>query len=152
MNVILQFRIKNAVPPVTLNGLSWFYSPNTTNISDPSIIELTNLPNRTTRSQLVSSFSNNGTLFSLTVMNIVLARREGDETDSGYYFLQATNPAGTSTAFINLTVFGKKLRLYMYVGHYTMLHAYIVVRHYIIHLGYIKLCITLAAMVYITFL
>ena len=109
MNVILQFRIKNAVPPVTLNGLSWFYSPNTTNFSDPSIIELTNLQNRTTRSQLVSSFSSDGTLFKLTVINIVLARKKGDETDSGYYFLRATNPAGTSTALINLIVFGKRL-------------------------------------------
>ena len=107
-SVALQYKIKNAVPSVTLNGLRWYYSPNT-NFSDPSIIELTNLQNRTTHSQLNFSFSSDGTLFTLQVINITLGYREGDETDLGYYFLQATNLAGTSTAFINLTVFGKKL-------------------------------------------
>ena len=115
-SVTLQYKIKNAVPSVTVKGLRWFYSPNTTDFSDPFIIELTNLQSRTTHSQLNSSFSYDGTLFTLQVINIKQGHIEGNETDLGYYFLQATNIAGTSTAFINLIIFGMRLQLYVHAN------------------------------------
>ena len=109
MSVTLQFRIDHAAPPVMLSGLRGFYSATASNnISDPNVMEITNLRNRTTESRLVVSFSSDGLFFNLTVENIVQARVEGEETDAGRYFLQATNPAGVSIAFIDLIVYGKQ--------------------------------------------
>jgi len=103
MSVTLQFRIDNAVPPVMFSGLRGFYSATASNnISDPNVMEITDLSNRTTESRLVPSFSSDGLFFNLTVENIVQARVDGEETDAGRYFLQATNPAGVSSAFIDL--------------------------------------------------
>ena len=107
MNATLQFRIDNAAPPVLLSGLRWFYSDNVaSNISDVRVEEITNLTNRTSVSQFMTSFSSDGTYFNLTVVNVVEERLGGEDTDEGRYFLQATNPAGISVAFIDLVVYG----------------------------------------------
>ena len=101
----LQFRIDEAEPRVQLSGLRWFYS---NDISQEGVMEdITNLTNRTTESQLITSFSSDGLFFNLTVVNIQQARLEGEETDEGRYFLQATNPAGSSVAYVNLQVYGR---------------------------------------------
>ena len=101
----LQFMIDNAEPVVELSGLRWFYSAE---ISQSATMEdITNSTNRTTGSQLITSFSSDGRFFNLTVVNIQQQRQEGEETDQGRYFLQATNPAGTSAAYVDLEVYGK---------------------------------------------
>ena len=109
MSATLQFRIDNAVPRVVLSGLRWFYSERfADDISDDGVEEITNLTTRTTTdSELVTSFSSDGTYFNITVVNIQQDRLGGEDTDEGRYFLQATNPAGVSVDFIDLLVHGE---------------------------------------------
>ena len=107
MNATLQFRIDNADPRVLLSGLQWFYSEQLVDsISHGTVVEITNIINRTSESRLVTSFSSDGIYFNITVVNIAQERLGGEETDRGRYFLQATNPAGSSVAFIDLEVYG----------------------------------------------
>ena len=96
----LQFRIDDAEPAVELSGLRWLYSPNTSATTE----DVTNSTNRTRDSQLITSFSSDGRFFNITVVNIQQRLRE---TDGGQYFLQATNPAGSSMAYVDLKVYGK---------------------------------------------
>ena len=104
-SVTLQFRIDNAIPVVELSELRWFYS---SDISQSATMDdITNSTNRTMGSQLVTSFSDDGRFFNITVVNIQQQRQEGEETDQGRYFLQATNPAGSSMAYVDLEVYGK---------------------------------------------
>ncbi len=107
---VLSFRIDEAHPPVLTSDLRWFYTArasrsNTPNFSSIDFLEITNLRNRTSRSQL--SYSN-GSLI-LTISNIV--QMVGEETDAGRYFLLASNPAGENSNYIDLTVFGKIVSL-----------------------------------------
>ena len=107
MNATLQFRIDNADPRVLLSGLRWFYSEQRVDsLSHGTVVEITNRTNRTSESRLVTSFSSDGVYFNITVVNIAQERLGGEETDRGRYFLQATNPAGSSVAFIDLEVYG----------------------------------------------
>ena len=107
MSATLQFRIENADPQVLLSGLRWYYSRTFVNdLSHQTVVEITNETNRTSVSLLVTSFSSDGEFFNLTIENIAQDRIGGEEADAGRYFLQATNPAGTSFAFIDLEVFG----------------------------------------------
>ena len=107
MSATLQFRIENADPQVLLSGLRWYYSKAIVNdLSHQTVVEITNETNRTSVSLLVTSFSSDGEFFNLTIENIAQDRMGGEETDAGRYFLQATNPAGASFAFIDLEVFG----------------------------------------------
>ncbi len=110
-SAILPFRIDRADPPVLEGDLRWFYSP-TGDVTDPiqamgSVMEITDLTNRTSVSTLTySTFQNNE--ISLTVSNIVQAvDMQQPETDEGRYFLVASNPAGRNVAYIDLVVFGK---------------------------------------------
>ena len=102
----LQFRIDNAEPVVKLSGLRWFYSAE---LSQSATMEdITNSTNR--GSQLITSFSSDGRFFNLTIVNI---QQEGEETDQGRYFLQATNPARTSLAYVDLDVYGKPASVFL---------------------------------------
>ena len=107
-SVTLSFRIGSAAPPVLLEGLRWFYTPDLS-INDPFAgQEITNLMNRTTESRLTFSDYTNMQYINLTVSNIVQQRSGiGGETDEGRYFLVATNPAGVNFNYIDLLVFGK---------------------------------------------
>ena len=102
----LSFRIDNAAPLVLLQDLRWFYAGNFS--SDPSVRQdITNLTNRTTNSMLTFSDFANMRYINLTVSNIAQRRRGiGGETDEGRYFLTATNPAGVSSSYTDLVVFG----------------------------------------------
>ena len=108
----LQFRIDNAEPVVELSGLRWFYSAE---LSQSATMEdITNSTNR--GSQLITSFSSDGRFFNLTIVNIQQHRQEGGETDQGRYFLQATNPAGTSLAYVDFDandVYGKPASVFL---------------------------------------
>lgn len=104
----LQFRIDNAEPRVQLSGLQWFFSDDISQ-DDDGTEEITNLTTRTGVSSLMTSFSSDGVYFNITISNILQERRDGEPTDEGRYFLQATNPAGTSRAYIDLIVHGKYL-------------------------------------------
>ena len=116
MNATLQFRIDSADPRVLLSGLRWFYSEQLVNsISQQETVEeITNRTNRTSESELVTSFSSDGVYFNITVVNIAQERLGGEETDRGRYFLQATNPAGSSVAFIALEVYGTLMNCQMW--------------------------------------
>ena len=59
--------------------------------------------NRTSESTL--EFTNG--FLSLTIDNIVQARPGNPETDTGRYFLEATNEAGVDSSYIDLVLFGK---------------------------------------------
>ena len=107
-SAVLSFQIDNAAPPVSTSNIRWFYSPNL----PPSLFaegndfqEITNLMNRTSKSTL--EFTNG--FLNLTIGNIVQAR---PETDTGRYFLEATNQAGVDSSYIDLVVFGKYIRVY----------------------------------------
>ena len=107
---VLSFRIDNAAPPVSTSNIRWFYSPNqplTLFAEGNDFQEITNLMNRTSESTL--EFTNG--FLNLTIGNIVQARPENLETDTGRYFLQATNEAGVNSSFIDLVVFGKYIHL-----------------------------------------
>ena len=102
----LRFEILNDAPAVRVSNIRWFYSANFA----PSLFangyefqEITGLPNRTSKSNLVFSSDR----LSLTIGNIVQGRSEGEETDEGRYFLEATNEAGAGSSHIDVTVFGK---------------------------------------------
>ena len=107
-SVTLSFRIDSAAPPVLLQDLHWFYTPDLS-IDDPFAgQEITNLMNRTTVSTLTFSEFTDMCYINLTVSNIVQQRSGiGGETDEGRYFLVATNPAGINFNYIDLLVYGK---------------------------------------------
>ena len=110
MSATLRFRIDNADPRVMFSGLRWFYSGRFAgDISDDGVEEITNMSTRTTDSELLTSFSSDGTYFNIIVVNILQDRLGGEATDEGRYFLQATNPAGVSVDFIDLVVYGEHL-------------------------------------------
>ena len=103
---VLSFQIVNAAPPVSTSNIRWFYSPNqppTLFAEEFEFQEITNLMNRTRESTL--SFSTD--VLTLTIGNIVQARPGNPETDTGRYFLEATNEAGVDSSYIDLVVFGK---------------------------------------------
>ena len=128
----LSFRIDNAAPPVLLQGLQWFYAANFS--SDPSVRqEITNFTNRTTNSTLTFSDFLNMRYINLTVSNIAQRRTGiGGETDEGRYFLVATNPAGVSSSYIDLVVFGMYI-MYVRISslnirtHLCMMYVYVCV-------------------------
>ena len=105
-SVTLSFRIDN--PPVLLQDLRWFYTPDL-RINDPFAgQEITNLMNITTESTLTFSDFTDMQYINLTVSNIVQQREGiGGETDEGRYFLVAANPAGINFNYIDFLVYGK---------------------------------------------
>ena len=104
----LSFRIDNAVPPVLLQDLQWFYVANFHTEDLFAGEEITYLANRTTESTLTFSEFTNMCYINLTVSNIVQQRVGiGGETDEGRYFLVATNPAGVNFSYTDLLVYGK---------------------------------------------
>ena len=107
-SVTLSFRIDNAGPPVLLQDLRWFYTPDL-RINDPFAgQEITNLMNITTESTLTFSDFTDMQYINLTVSNIVQQREGiGGETDEGRYFLVAANPAGINFNYIDFLVYGK---------------------------------------------
>ena len=95
----LAFRIEEAVPPVLLQDLQWFYVADLG--SDPYAgQEITNLTTRTTGSTLTFSDFANMRYINLTIVQ--QGSTVSGETDQGRYFLVATNPAGVSSAYIDL--------------------------------------------------
>ena len=88
-----------------VNNIRWFYSADFTPLfaNGFEFEEITSLANRTSVSTLMFSSDR----LSLTIGNIVQARTEGEETDQGRYFLEATNEAGVSSSYIDVVVFGK---------------------------------------------
>ena len=98
-SVTLPFRIDEAVPPVLLQDLQWFYVADLG--SDPYAgQEITNLTTRTTGSTLTFSDFSNMRYISLTIVQ--QGSTVSGETDQGRYFLVTTNPAGVSFAYIDL--------------------------------------------------
>ena len=109
-SAVLSFRIENAAPPVSTFNIHWFYSPNqpqTLFAEGNDFQEITNLMNRTSKSIL--EFTNG--LLSLTIGNIVQARPRNPQTDTGRYFLEASNEAGVGSSYIDLVVLGKCIHL-----------------------------------------
>ena len=102
--VILSFNITRAIPLVLVQDIQWVYSPgfSETPFGGVGDIDITNLTNRTEK----SNYTFSSDLLSLTIRNIAQARREGEPTDRGRYFLVATNPAGNGTSYIDLLVAG----------------------------------------------
>ena len=99
--VSLTFMISRATPPVQTNNIMWFYSPDFSqtpcNGMTQDIIDMSNRISG-------SSFTFSNDRFSLAISNIVQARRVGEDTDEGRYFLVATNPAGGGFSYIDLVL------------------------------------------------
>ena len=109
-SAVLSFRIDNAAPPVSTSNIRWFYSPNqpqTLFAEGNDFQEITNLMNRTSKSTL--EFTND--FINLTIDNIVQARPGNTKTDTGRYFLEATNEAGMDSSYMDLVVFGKYIHV-----------------------------------------
>ena len=98
----LSFVITRATPPVETDDIMWFYSRNFS--STPYTAEdITNLANRINGSTYMYSDDR----LSLTISNIVQARRIDQPTDEGRYFLVAVNPAGVAFNYIDVVVNGQ---------------------------------------------
>ena len=104
----LSFRIDNAAPPVMVNNIRWFYSSDFAPSFDFDGSEITDLMKRP---GLASAYSFSNDRLMLNITNIVQARRLGEPTDAGRYFLVATNEAGVSYSYIDLIVFGEFILL-----------------------------------------
>ena len=107
-STVLSFQINNACPPVVISNIHWFYSPNqppTLHAAGFNFQEITHLTNRTMESTLTLSSDR----LWLTIQNLVAIQPNDTETDSGRYFLQAMNEAGTDSSYIDLIVFGKNM-------------------------------------------
>ena len=105
-SAVLSFQVNNAYPPVVILNIRWFYSPNqppTLHAVGFHFQEITHLSNRTMESTLTLSSDR----LWLTIQNLVAVQPNDTETDSGRYFLQAMNEAGTDSSYIDLIVFGK---------------------------------------------
>ena len=102
--VNLTFTITRAIPSVMVGDIRWIYSPDfsETPFDRDGVTDITNFINRTEKSTY--TFTSN--LLSLTISNIAQARRAGEQTDRGRYFLVATNPAGSGFSYIDLLVAG----------------------------------------------
>ena len=110
-SAVLSFQINNAYPPVVISNIRWFYSPNqppTLHAAGFQFLEITHLTNTTMESTLTLSSDR----LWLTIQNLVAIQPNDTETDSGRYFLRATNEAGVSSSYTDLIVFGKKLGYY----------------------------------------
>ncbi len=107
----LRFSIKNASPPVDMSNARWFYSATFTQSLFAGIQDITSLLNRTSMSTLYFSFT--GSEAALNISNIVQARSEGEETDQGRYFFQATNEAGSDNDYIDIIVEGMSITVYL---------------------------------------
>ena len=102
-SVTLNFEITRATPAVLVENIRWIYSPDFSVVPSGNMNEdITNSTNRIMK----SSFMFNADLLSLTITNIAQARERNEPTDSGRYFLIATNPAGTRYSYIDLLVEG----------------------------------------------
>ena len=99
-SVTLSFEITRATPAVLVENIRWIYSPDFS-VGPSGIMneDITNL----SRHIMESSFMFSADLLSLTINNIAQAH---EPTDSGRYFLIATNPAGTGYSYIDLLVAG----------------------------------------------
>ena len=115
---MLSFRIDSAVPPVMVTNIRWFYSAGFVDTDSNDFKEITNLATRTSVSTL--TFSDDR--LNLTIGHIVQARTEGEESDQGRYFLQATNEAGSGSSYIDLIVFGKVCLLCVNVTCHILFH------------------------------
>ena len=102
--VTLTFNIVRAIPSVMVGDIQWIYSPDFSKrpFDRDGDIDITNFTNRTIKSTYM--FTSN--LLSLTIGNIAQARTVSEQTDSGRYFLVATNPAGPGSSYIDLLVAG----------------------------------------------
>ena len=96
----LAFRIDEAVPLVLLQNLRWFYVADLGSDPYDNGQEITNLTTRTTGSALIFSDFTNMRYINLTIVQ--RGSTVSGETDQGRYFLVATNPAGVSSAYIDL--------------------------------------------------
>ena len=105
-SAILMFRIESAIPNVMTSDIRWYYTASTVSgvpdFSSGDFLDITDSSSRTFESSLTFS----GDLLTLTVSNIVQARRVGQETDAGRYFQRASNPAGEDSSFVDLVVEG----------------------------------------------
>jgi hypothetical protein len=106
-SAVLMFRIENAIPAVMVSDIRWYYTARTAagdpDFNSSDFMDITNSSSRTTKSTLTYS----GDLLTLTVSDIVQARRVGEDTDAGRYFLRASNPAGESSSFVDLVINGE---------------------------------------------
>ena len=96
-NVTLSFDIENAVPSVELNNTQWYYS-NTfaSSLDDNSIEHITDLETRLG----YSSYSYTLDRLQLTISNL-------SHSDEGRYFIEVSNPAGTSYNYMDLIIHGE---------------------------------------------
>ena len=102
---MLSFTIRDAIPPVMIEDIRWIYSSSfSLTPFDNSNMDITNLSSRILASAYV--FSNDQLILNLTISNITQALQANDSTDTGRYFLVATNPAGVTFSYIDLVVSG----------------------------------------------
>ena len=105
----LMFRTDNAAPPVNVINIRWFYSPDFASSLYENGAMFEEITGLNMRPGLASTYSFTSDRLSLTIGNIVQARVMGDPTDTGRYFLEATNEAGVDSSYIDIIVFGKLL-------------------------------------------
>ena len=99
--IALSFEILRAIPSVLVEDIRWVYSRNFSE-TPYGQMDITNLTNRTEK----STFTFSSDLLSLTVSNIVQAHHADEQTDSGRYFVVATNPVGHGFTYIDLLIAG----------------------------------------------
>lgn len=107
-NITISFLVEKAIPSVWPWNLQWLYS-SVFNSTQPFGEDITNATSRTMTSSFSFSTFINSTSISLTISNVLLVGPTGGPTDEGRYFLVATNPAGYSSDFVDLSVVGMSI-------------------------------------------
>ena len=85
-NVVIQFSIMDAAPPVQVEDIYW---------------------NFTTSSGMTQPVKNPMTIISLSLNRLALTINNAQLSHTGSYMITVSNPAGSSTGSVQLSVLGK---------------------------------------------
>ena len=93
-NVVIQFSIMDAAPPVQVEDIYW---------------------NFTTSSGMTQPLKNTTTIISLSFDRLTLTINNVQLSHTGSYMITVSNPAGSSTGSVQLRILGKWHKIFCYL-------------------------------------
>lgn len=91
----LHFIIDDAIPDVSPDGISWYFSTSFTELSPDDASDITDI----TGDKAPSRYTYSADARSLTISNM-------NQTDEGRFYIVASNPAGIDFNHIDIIVYG----------------------------------------------